>query len=53
MRVMWRVVCDLPTPVRTAVTATTGFELSSMVARAEQRTKPAPAAVARPARSIT
>ena len=42
-----RLVCDLPLPVRTAHTATTGFEDGSMVLAGEAREKPAPAASAR------
>ena len=50
---MYRLVWDLPTPVRTAVTAITGLVEGSMVRGAEQTPKWAPQAMTRLALSMT
>jgi hypothetical protein len=50
---MRRLVGLLPEPVRTAVTATTGFDASSIVAFGPSSMKSAPAARARDALCIT
>ena len=52
IREMKRVVWDLPTPVRTAVTAMTGLRDRSMVAGTLRSEKRAPHRVTREARSI-
>jgi hypothetical protein len=48
-----RVVCDLPTPVRTAVTATVGTVGCSIVASGPSSEKLAPAAITVDALCIT
>jgi hypothetical protein len=50
---MWRVVWLFPEPVRTAQTATTGFDEVSAVSCGESSRNDAPAASARDARCIT